>query len=104
MVAKHLEDGGFTTEEILHRQEPQKLGMTFVEVDRSSQFEKEIRKLVPDIQDNEIEILKGICMETTARREKYIKVLKTFGKDRGLVLCRGETRGKLTDKYLQGTA
>ena len=104
MAAKQMEEEGITTAEILRRQKPQKLGMTFMELDRSKQFEKEIRKLVPDVEDEEIKMLKGICMGTTSRREKYIKALKTFGKEHGLVLYRGETRGKLAEKYLQGVA
>ena len=104
MAAKQLEDEGLSTEEILRRQEPQKLGRTFMELDRSKQFEKEIRKLVPDVKDDEIEMLKGICVGTTSRREKYIKALKTFGKERGLALYRGEIRGKLAEKYLKGVA
>ena len=104
LEAKRLEDEGYTAEELRHRQEPQKLGKAFTEVDLRKQFDKEIRKQVPDIQDEEIELLKAIFLEQTSRREKYIKSIRTFGKERGLVLYRGELRGKLSEKYLRELA
>ena len=104
LEAKRLEGEGYTAEELWHRQEPQKLGKAFTEVDLRKQFDKEIRKQVPDIQDEEIELLKAIFLEQTSRREKYIKSIRTFGKERGLVLYRGELRGKLSEKYLRELA
>lgn len=98
LEAKRME--GCTAEEIRRKQEPQKLGRTFMEADRRKQFDKEIRKAVPDIEDEEVEMLRGIFLEPISRREKYLKALKTFGKDRGLILYRGEVRGKLSEKYL----
>ena len=79
-------------------------GKAFTEVDLRKQFDKEIRKQVPDIQDEEIELLKAIFLEQTSRREKYIKSIRTVGKERGLVLYRGELRGKLSEKYLRELA
>jgi len=59
-----------------------------------------MRKQVPDVSDEEIETLKRTFTEKASRKEHYLKILKTFGKERGLLLYRGEKRGKLSERYL----
>lgn len=98
--ARRMEERGFTAEEIKNRQGPLKLGQTFVDFDRNRQFDREMRKQVPDVTEEEIETLKGIFMEPGSRKEHYLKTLKILGKERGLLLYRGEKRGKLSERYL----